>query len=93
VAADIVIVYAYLDSLASSAQQTADLLDGASAAMNLTFPGNSPVTHAYDEFLDNWDRHREKLHAGVAGVAQALSAVSEAFKAAEDELIAALNGG
>jgi len=92
VAADIVIVYAYLDSLASSAQQTADLLDGASAAMNLTFPGNSTVTRAYDDFLDNWDRHRKKLQAGVEGVAQALLAVSGAFKAAEDELIAALNG-
>ncbi len=70
--ADIVIVYAYLDTLATSAQQTADMLDGSSAAMNLTFPGNGPVTDAYEDFLDKWDRHRKKLREGVAGAAEAL---------------------
>ena len=69
--ADIVIVYAYLDTLATSAQQTADMLDGSSAAMSLTFPGNDPVTRAYEDFLDKWDRHRKKLQEGVAGAAAA----------------------
>lgn len=91
-AADIIIVYAYLDTLASNAQQIADMLDGSSAAMNLTFPGNGTVTEAYDDFLDKWDRHRKKLREGVAGAAQAFQAVSDAFKASEDELIAALEG-
>ena len=92
-AADIVIVYAYLDTLASEARRTAEMLDGSSAAMNLSFGENQRVTNEYDHFLSKWDRHRKKLSEGVLGAAQAFEAVSDSFRSVEDELIAALEGG
>ncbi len=60
--------------------------------MTLTFPGNEAVDSVYDDFLGEWDRHRETLRAGIEGVGSAFRAVSAAFVAAEDQLIAALNG-
>lgn len=91
-AADIIIVYAYLDLLASNANSAAELLASSSAAMTLTFPGNDAVTGVYEDFLGEWDKHREQLRAGIAGAASAFQAVSAAFSDAEDQLIAALNG-
>lgn len=91
-AADIVIVYAYLDTLAGHARAAAELLDGSSSAMNLTFTGNPGVTNAYDDFVGRWDRHRDKLSEGVSAAADAFEAVSAAFVATEDALIEALAG-
>jgi hypothetical protein len=90
---DIVIVYAYLDTLASYARQAGDMLSGSSRAMNLSFHGNPEVTNAYDDFLDDWDRHRKKLREGVSAAADAFEGVSATFKSVEDQLIAALDGG
>ncbi|HUF97559.1 MAG TPA: hypothetical protein VMM60_05465 [Ilumatobacter sp.] len=90
---DIVIVYAYLDTLASNALSAAGLLAESSAAMSLTFPGNEAVDGVYDDFLGEWDKHREQLRASIEGAGSAFQAVSAAFVAAEEQLIAALNGG
>jgi len=92
-AGEIVIVYAYLDTLASSARDVAQLLEESSSALDLSFPHNERVTSAYDGFLGKWDRHRSKLREGVDGAAEALQLVSDTFRQSEDELIAALEGG
>lgn len=90
--ADIVIVHAYLDTLARDARRVAEMLEDASDAMNPTFPGNPRVTDAYDDFLGAWDQHRARLRDGVLAAAEALAGVSAAFGQVEDELIAALAG-
>ena len=89
---DIVIVYAFLDTLASNAQHSADMLDDSSEAMQLSFTGNRDVENAYEDFLGKWDKHRGDLREGVAAAAQAFAAVSQAFKDCEEQLIAALDG-
>lgn len=59
----------------------------------LQFAGNPDVQSAFDGRLDEWDRHRHELSGGIGGAADALDAVRNAFQAAEDELVAGLDGG
>lgn len=89
-AGDIVVVYAFLETLEHHARTTAGALDGASQLMNLEFTGNPEVTDAYAQFLGRWDEHRGGLRAGVAAAADALAAVRAAFLQAEEHLVAAL---
>jgi hypothetical protein len=92
-AGEILVVYAFLETLESHARTTAESLDGASQMMNLEFTGNPDVTDAYSDFLGKWDEHRGRLRDGVAAAADALLAVRQAFSQAEDQLVAALAGG
>lgn len=87
---DLLIVYAYLDTLAHHCRTVATSLDDGSKAMELSFDGNPRVTDAYDDFLGRWDKHRGTLRDGVGAAADAFEAVSAAFRNCEDELIAGL---
>lgn len=89
---DIVIAYAFLDTLAFNCHSVANTLAGSAKAMNLAFPNNEEVTKAYDDFLGKWDQHRSKLENGVRGSGDAIQTVSQSFSEVEDKLIAALNG-
>ena len=91
-AGEILVVYAFLETLESHARTTAESLDGASQMMNLEFTANPDVTDAYSDFLGRWDKHRNGLRDGVAAAADALLAVRQAFAQAEDQLVAALAG-
>jgi uncharacterized protein YukE len=92
-AGEILVVYAFLETLESHARATAESLDDASQMMNLEFTGNPDVSDAYSDFLGKWDEHRSGLRDGVAAAADALHAVRQAFAQAEDQLVAALGGG
>lgn len=92
-ASDILVVYAYLDTLADRAQAAATSMSESSRLSNLTFPEDDPVEDAYHDFLGRWDEHREALVEAIGAAGAAFRAVSEAFAATEDELIAALGGG
>ena len=89
-AGEILVVYAFLETLESHARTTAESLDGASQMMKLEFTDNPDVTDAYSDFLGKWDKHRGDLHTGVTAAADAFKVVCQAFCDAEDELCAAL---
>lgn len=89
---EILIVYAFLDTLASNAKTSAEALAEGSQMTELSFSGNPQVTDAFRDFLGKWDEHRGGLHEGVAAAADAFQATSTAFHDAEAQLIAALNG-
>jgi hypothetical protein len=90
---EIRIVYAYLDTLAINCRRTAELFESGSELIDVSFTDNERVTDAYDEFLGDWDRHRNDLSEAVGSAGQAFDAVSTAFRGVEDELIRALDGG
>jgi hypothetical protein len=91
-AGEILVVYAFLETLESHARTTAESLDRASQMMNLEFTGNPEVSDAYSDFLGKWDKHRGGLRDGVAAAADALLPVRQSFSQAEDQLVAALAG-
>ena len=87
---EILVVYAFLDTLAANAKTSAEALANGSTMMDLEFAGTPEVTDAYRDFLGKWDKHRGGLREGVAAAAQAFEVTSQAFRDIEDELIAAL---
>lgn len=89
---EIVVVYAFLETLEHHARTTAGALDEAGRLMRLEFTDNPEVTEAYADFLGRWDEHRGELRAGITAAADALAAVRQSFQDAEDQLVAALGG-
>lgn len=87
---DILVVYAFLDTLEHQARTTAAALADASRLTHVEFTGNPAVTEAYADFLGRWDTHRGSLVEGVTAVADALRVVRDAFVRTDDELAAAL---
>ena len=91
-AAEIRIVYAYLETLAANARTASPMMDENSALSQLSFRGNPQVDDAYDHFLSGWDRHRGKLSEGIGGAADAFDGVLRSFREVEQQLIDALTG-
>lgn len=89
---EILIAFAFLETLEHHARTAADALDGASQMMTLEFTGNPEITDAYADFLGRWDEHRGSVRDGITVVADTLRVVREAFTQVEDQLVAALNG-
>jgi len=90
---EIVLVYAFLDTLAANARSSADALTGGSALLDQSFGGTPEITSAYRHFLGRWDEHRGTLRDGITAAADAFDVTREAFRQCEAELIAALEGG
>lgn len=90
---ELVVVYAFLDTLAANARSSADALEAGSLLIDLTFAGTPEISSAYRDFLDRWDEHRGVLRDGIAGAADAFGVTSEAFQRCEARLVAGLDGG
>lgn len=88
---EILVVYAFLDTLAANAKSSAEALESGSTLMDLEFTGTPEITGAYRDFLGKWDKHRDQLREGVAAAAQAFEVTSQTFRDVEDQLIAALD--
>lgn len=89
---EILIVYAFLETLEHHARTAADALASGSQMTSLEFTGNPEITGAYAAFLGRWDEHRGQLCDGITAVADVLRTVREAFAEAEEQLVAALDG-
>lgn len=89
---ELLVVYAFLDSLAANARTSAEALASGSTLIDLQFTRTPEITNAYRSFLDAWDEHRGGLHDGVAAAADAFETTSAAFCELEQQLIAALAG-
>lgn len=89
----LLIVYAYLDTLAANAQTAVDSLSENSSLMDLDFGEDEQVNEKYDDLHGRWDEHRGKLIEGMQAAADAFGAVSTSFSGLEDELVNSLNQG
>lgn len=87
---EILVVYAFLETLEHHARAMADALDTASHPTQVEPAGSAELTEAYACFIHRWDAHRAGLQAGIVSVADALAAVRSAFAETDDQLAGAL---